>query len=276
MNLYSLAFSETFIQPVLDNGVSKVVQFSFPQGKVLEKHKTSSDILVFVLKGKIRFTAGEAVEIQAGQMLSLDKNIEHGIEALEESVVTLVLTPSPSAHTIFKPNLQNIAGDPHHGMVDGSGKDLISPQLRSFVEEHEELLAVLDKALGDFNEEAYFAAEKMVADELNQHFRYEEQYLFPSLGKYIGTTVGPIAVMLAEHKMIRERHADFSQQLSAWKSGQADEGKVAKSFAELENLLRTHVNKEDNVLFPMASRAMSEEDKDEVARQVSLEKEKAN
>jgi len=103
MKVYPLSFEETFIQPVLDNGVSKVVKFSFPKGKVLQKHKTTSDILVFVLQGKIRFVAHEEVELAQASMISLDKQVEHAIEALEDSVVVLVLTPSPEAHSVFKP-----------------------------------------------------------------------------------------------------------------------------------------------------------------------------
>lgn len=103
MNVYSLSFEESFIRPVLDNGVSKVVKFSFPNGKVLKKHKTTSDILVFVLQGKIRFAADEVVELTGTNMISLEKHVEHSIEALEDSLVILVLTPSPEAHTIFKP-----------------------------------------------------------------------------------------------------------------------------------------------------------------------------
>lgn len=103
MKVFSLAFTESFAKPLLDNGVSKVVQFSFPKGKVLEKHSTSSDILVFVLEGRIRFTAHEEVTLQGGEMISLEKNVEHSLEALEQSLVVLVLTPSPSAHSIFQP-----------------------------------------------------------------------------------------------------------------------------------------------------------------------------
>ena len=105
MEKYELKFVDKFIQPVLDNGVSKVVQFSFPKGKVLEKHKTTSDILVFVLKGQVYFRTDEETLLKEGDMLSLEKNIEHSIEALEDSLVTLVLTPSPTAHSIFKPAL---------------------------------------------------------------------------------------------------------------------------------------------------------------------------
>jgi quercetin dioxygenase-like cupin family protein len=56
-----------------------------------------------VLQGTIRFTAHEEVELAAASMISLEKQVEHAIEALEDSVVVLVLTPSPEAHLMFSP-----------------------------------------------------------------------------------------------------------------------------------------------------------------------------
>mgnify|MGYP001251090913 FL=1 len=104
MNIYKFSFEEAPAKPVLDNGVSKVVQFSFPKGKGLPKHQTTSDILVFVLQGKIRFVAEQnEAELAAGHLVSLEKQVEHSIEALEDSVVVLVLTPSPQKHSIMKP-----------------------------------------------------------------------------------------------------------------------------------------------------------------------------
>lgn len=103
MQTYSLHFTESFSRPVLDNGYSKVVQFSFVKGKELQKHVTSSDILVLVLEGHIRFRAEEEVELKTGEMVALEKEIEHSIVALENSVVLVMMTPSPSFHSIFKP-----------------------------------------------------------------------------------------------------------------------------------------------------------------------------
>lgn len=270
MKTYTLQFSEAFIQPILDNGVSKVVQFSFSKGKVLEKHITTSDILVFVMEGQIRFHAKEDVVLQAGNMLSLEKNIEHSITALEDSLVIVVLAPSPTAHSIFKPQAAKPAI--HERKETESVKTAISPQLWSFVEEHAELLQVLDQAAETYHAETYSLVEQMVAEELNKHFRYEEEILFPLLGKYIGTTAGPIVVMLGEHKIIRENHEQFREQLQQLKNGQADETDVTQAFTALEGILRPHIIKEDNVLFPMASGVMSEADKDEVARRVKEEK----
>jgi quercetin dioxygenase-like cupin family protein len=97
MNHYTLEFNDSFVRVVMDNGVSKAVQFSFPKGKVLEKHKTTSAILVQVISGQVRFTAEEEVLLLSGQLLSLEPNVEHSVEALEDSVMLLIQTPSPSA-----------------------------------------------------------------------------------------------------------------------------------------------------------------------------------
>lgn len=101
MKIYPLTFEDTFVQPLIDNGVSKVVKFSFPRGKILKKHKAPSALLLFVAQGKIRFTAGKEAEISTAQMVSLDAEVEHALEALEDSVVVLILTPSPNAHPLL-------------------------------------------------------------------------------------------------------------------------------------------------------------------------------
>lgn len=95
MQLVQLSFSDHFVQPILDNQVSKVVQFSFPKGKVLQKHKTSSHILLLLVCGQVRFTAEEEVLFQANQIISLEPNVEHSVEALEDSILLLIQTPSP-------------------------------------------------------------------------------------------------------------------------------------------------------------------------------------
>ncbi|UOF91186.1 hemerythrin domain-containing protein [Fodinisporobacter ferrooxydans] len=270
MKTFAFQFSDSFIKPLLDNGYSKVVQFSFPKGKVLEKHKTSSDILVFVPQGNIRFQAVEEAVLKSGEMISLEKNIEHSITALEDSIVVLVLTPSPSAHSILKP--QTAKPPTHERMSTEHVKKAVSPQLWSFVEEHAELLQILDKAAEGYEADTYALVDRMVEEELNKHFRYEEEYLFPALGKYIGTTAGPIAVMLAEHKIIRDNHQQLQKKLQQLQNGQGDETDVVQAYSALEGVLRPHIIKEDNVLFPMASGVMSEEDKDNVARLVNEEK----
>lgn len=265
MTVYSLAFNDRFVKPIMDNKVSKVVQFSFPKGKLLDKHKTSSAILVSVISGKVRFQAEEEVILESGQLLSLEPNVEHSVEALEDSVMLLTMTPSPSAHTIFKKNEED-----HHTFP--GAKETISPQLQSFVLEHSDLLKVLEHAINSLEIPDYETADQIIKEELDKHFRYEEEILFPLLGKYIGTDAGPIAVMLSEHRTIRRLHEAFNNTMAVGKNEHINE--ITKDFRPLSELLRAHITKEDNVLFPMASRVMSEEDKNEVEHRVNQENEK--
>ncbi len=79
------------------------MKFSFPKDKELQKHKTTSDILVIVMEGNIKFIAGEEHQLNSGDMITVEKNVEHSIEALEQSVVLVIMTPSPTLHTILKP-----------------------------------------------------------------------------------------------------------------------------------------------------------------------------
>jgi hemerythrin-like domain-containing protein len=78
--------------------------------------------------------------------------------------------------------------------------------------------------------------------------------------------------MLAEHRTIRNLHGQFHRYLEQLAQGTQSESGVVEAFEPLEDVLRTHITKEDNVLFPLASRVMSDEDRNEVARLVTLAK----
>jgi quercetin dioxygenase-like cupin family protein/hemerythrin-like domain-containing protein len=270
MKTHRFAQVASFMIPVLDNGVAKVVHLSFPAGKILDRHKAPSAILVFVMQGKMVFrTDSESVTLQSGDMVSLEKNVEHVLEALEDSVAALVLTPSPNAAVSPGASPAN-AGHPVE-WIPIPPQGAVSPQLQSFVEEHRELLDILEYAVASGNLEAYRKALTAIGEELDQHFRYEEEILFPILGKYIGTSTGPIAVMLAEHKIIRDNYESFQRVFLSATSITDD---VRQAFETVAGILRSHIMKEDNVLFPMASARMSEADQNEVARRVAAEKEK--
>ncbi|MFQ5665253.1 MAG: hemerythrin domain-containing protein [Candidatus Binatia bacterium] len=95
--------------------------------------------------------------------------------------------------------------------------------------------------------------------EVGEHFTIEEEALFPVLARHLGETHGPLAVMRAEHAQFRELATALRNALDA-----ADvDGQHAHGRALIE-LLRAHIAKEDNVLFPMASRLLSPEEQREV------------
>ena len=56
----------------------------------LREHRTKGPIAVQVVSGSIRFSAGVERILSAGEMVGLDRNVAHSVEALEESAIILV------------------------------------------------------------------------------------------------------------------------------------------------------------------------------------------
>jgi quercetin dioxygenase-like cupin family protein len=84
-----------------DTGAARTVLFAFRAEQQLKEHRTSSQILVQVLRGRITFTApASRVTARAGTLLQLEADIPHSIEALTDAVVLLTLTPSPAQHSL--------------------------------------------------------------------------------------------------------------------------------------------------------------------------------
>lgn len=94
------------------------------------------------------------------------------------------------------------------------------------------------------------------------HHGKEEELLFPALVKKgLPREVGPVAVMLAEHDEGRAL-------VRAMRAALAGEGRPAEDFAraasEFVELLRAHIAKEDQVLFPMADGMLAEAEQAEL------------
>jgi quercetin dioxygenase-like cupin family protein len=61
------------------------------KGSRLHEHRTKGPITVQVISGSIRFSADEDRRtISAGEMVGLDRDIAHSLEAMEESALILV------------------------------------------------------------------------------------------------------------------------------------------------------------------------------------------
>ena len=61
------------------------------KGAHLHEHRTKGPITVQLLSGSIRFSSGSDQRvISAGEMVGLDRDIPHSLEALEESALILV------------------------------------------------------------------------------------------------------------------------------------------------------------------------------------------
>lgn len=92
------------------------------------------------------------------------------------------------------------------------------------------------------------------------HHGKEEELLFPALEEVgISRKGGPIGVMLDEHQKGRDLVAKMKNALSQYLNGDAGAAQKLKGSADAYiALLNIHIDKENNVLFPMAEQHLSE------------------
>jgi hemerythrin-like domain-containing protein len=94
------------------------------------------------------------------------------------------------------------------------------------------------------------------------HHAKEEDLLFVRMGeKGFPLQGGPVAVMLHEHELGRAHVAAVADNIAAAAAGDpAARTIVVERLAAYASLLRQHIHKEDNILYPMADRVFSEAD----------------
>lgn len=92
------------------------------------------------------------------------------------------------------------------------------------------------------------------------HHAKEEEALFPALaGRGVPVEGGPIGMMLHEHTMGRKLLADIRRSLPTADQGDEEACATVRDRAsQYISLLRNHIWKEDNVLFPLAQGVLDE------------------
>jgi iron-sulfur cluster repair protein YtfE (RIC family) len=89
--------------------------------------------------------------------------------------------------------------------------------------------------------------------EMLQHLSREENTLFPAFEKATGSRGGPTSVMRMEHEQMRELFAEMRAALDA-----KDTDTYAGLSETLLILMQQHNMKEEQMLYPMADRALPE------------------
>lgn len=146
--------------------------------------------------------------------------------------------------------------------------------LETLTRDHQEVLTLLDRMAegiralegGRDLAEAGGALQDFIAtwdQAIDNHFRQEEEALFPVLGRVIGTHAGPIAVMLNEHTLLRQAVGRLREALA---SGGQDLQGLLEPAKTIVDVLTEHIYKEDHVLFPMAKENLNKEQLAEVDR----------
>lgn len=150
--------------------------------------------------------------------------------------------------------------------------------VRILMEEHDQLLGFLDEI-----ESAATAARKSTAGlepggtlraslhglalrllDAEPHHQREEQALFPRMER-VGIE-GPPHMMRMEHEMLRASKRALAEQMKS--DDAADEAFVARlcrTASDLVGMLRAHIQKENQILYPMALEALPPEEWSEIA-----------
>lgn len=99
------------------------------------------------------------------------------------------------------------------------------------------------------------------------HHAKEERHLFPAMNaKGMPLEAGPLAVMLHEHDLGRAAVRAIAAALERMKRGEADAShQLAEGLLGYVELLRNHIAKEDNVLFPLADRMLPAQEQGDLA-----------
>lgn len=97
------------------------------------------------------------------------------------------------------------------------------------------------------------------------HHHKEENVLFPKLEeKGIPREGGPIGMMLLEHETKRGFVKNLREALE-----NGDEAKIKENALSIVNLMRDHIYKENNILYPCAEDVLSEEEMNEMGAKCS-------
>ncbi len=129
-----------------------------------------------------------------------------------------------------------------------------------------EKLKLFEQTVNNFkspNAKKFFEDLKIfLKEEVNVHFKKEENALFPEMEKFIPRDEGPIGQMLMEHEDLYKYEDNFIRGIDLF-SKDENNGEAQKLIKENAisyiNLLREHIYKEDNMLFMMADMHLEED-----------------
>ena len=85
------------VHALADSGHARVMLVCLKAGQALKDHRSASQVIAHFLSGRATFYAdGVAQEAGAGQIVLLEPNRFHRIEAIEDSVVLVIMAPHPA------------------------------------------------------------------------------------------------------------------------------------------------------------------------------------
>lgn len=135
-------------------------------------------------------------------------------------------------------------------------------------EDHKAVLGKLndlEKAISKLDAQAIVMLKelaKFLQGEVVVHFAKEEEALFPEIEKFIPREGGPTGMMLIEHEDLNNAKAKMIEGIEGLSKNSADEKfttLVRENGRHYIDVLRQHIDKEDNILFMMAEMHLDDE-----------------
>ena len=141
----------------------------------------------------------------------------------------------------------------------------IAPELHPFIDEHHQTWGLMKKVRNaNENEESielYCHALKVIAFEIEHHFKNEEKIILTRLKSYFpNQEVGPIAKLIDEHRSIEAKYVEVHKLANINRESK----ELIKEIKMLAYLVMKHIEKEDHYFYPMVSQILNEEEKKEI------------
>ncbi len=128
-------------------------------------------------------------------------------------------------------------------------------------QQHREVVARMDDIRGSASDGDLEQFLAFLHDEVESHFRLEEEGLFPELQQIPWIANGPLRVMEVEHSTFRSMLSGADGA-----AAQADLANLRGRLLDIIGLLQSHIQKEDGMLFPMAFEALGPEQWERIER----------
>ncbi|MGY5850031.1 cupin domain-containing protein [Salegentibacter sp. F14] len=91
------------VEILLDTNSSKEIRIVMKKGQVMKEHKTSYPIMVEIFEGSISFGVnGKILNLEKGDLVSLEASIPHDLKAEEDSTIRLSLSKADSIERVKK------------------------------------------------------------------------------------------------------------------------------------------------------------------------------
>ena len=145
------------------------------------------------------------------------------------------------------------------------------------MDEHQHVLkklSVMEGLLGNLEQKDKISTElkglaHFFKNEFWLHFDKEDSALFPELGNYIPRNAGPLQMMFIEHEDLRNTNEVFQHALADYsedKDMSITRETIRKAGMGFIRSLRSHIDKENGMMFTLANAHLTKEQEDDIMR----------